>query len=114
MTFRKQGIRLAYFNTKSSKPSLFASVNNTIFSSENGLSPICRHAIMWTNAGVLWIWILKKSLIQENTVKSVYETAAILSFTQWLKSIFKKQMCFCQLNTSLKNWFVERIANDDQ
>ena len=30
----------------------------TITDSDNGLAPGRRHAIIWTNAGMLWIWLL--------------------------------------------------------
>ena len=34
---------------------IYASVNYTIIGSHNGLSPIRRQAIIWTNAGILSI-----------------------------------------------------------
>ena len=37
---------------------IYASVNRVSISSDNGLSPIRRQAITWTNAGVLSIWQL--------------------------------------------------------
>ena len=38
---------------------IYASVNYTIIGSDNGLLPVRHQAIIWTNAGILFIWPLE-------------------------------------------------------
>ena len=67
----------------------------TIIGSDNGLSPVRRQAIIWTNAWLLFIGplgtnfseILIEIYIQENAFESVVcETVAILSRPQCIKN----------------------------
>ena len=41
---------------------IYASVNRVIIGSDNGLSPIRRQTIIWTNAGILLIGPLETNL----------------------------------------------------
>ena len=64
----------------------------TIIGSDNGLSPDRRQAIIWTNAGLLFIGPLgnrnSNIFIQENAFESVVcKTAAILSRPQCVKMV---------------------------
>ena len=71
------------------------SVNYAIIGSNNGLSPVRRHAIIWTNAGLLMTgpfgdkFQLHSSLnisVQENQIFNVVcDTAKILSRPQCFK-----------------------------
>ena len=47
--------RLHNVNSFEAEWGIYASVNNTIIGSDNGLSPGWRQAIIWTNAGILFI-----------------------------------------------------------
>ena len=65
--------------------------NLVIISSDNGLSPGRRQAIIWTNDGILLIWTLRKKLfnrnlnifIQDNAFENIVcEMMAILAWPQ--------------------------------
>ena len=48
-------------------PYIYASVNRVSIASDNGLSPVRRQAIIWTNAGILSIWSLATSFNEIST-----------------------------------------------
>ena len=82
--------------------------NLTIIASDNGLSPGRRQAIIWTNAGILFIWPSGTNFgeilieihfffIQENAFESVVcETAAILFRPQCVNAS-SKQIKSCRV-----------------
>ena len=82
----------------------------TIISSDNGLSPGRRQAIIWTNDGILLIGplgtniseILSKNshiFIQENAFQNIIcEVAAILSRTQCVKYVRKNMHLYFALD----------------
>ena len=54
-------------NLNSSLPSAASMRRWTVITgSDNGLSPVCRQAITWTNAGLLSIGLLETSLLKWN------------------------------------------------
>ena len=59
--------------------------NLTAISSDNGLSPARRQAIVWSNAGILLIGPLGTNLSQENAFECVGEMTVISSRTQCVK-----------------------------
>ena len=102
--------------------------NLTIIGSDNGLSPGWRQAIIWTNAGILFIgpfgtnqWNFNRNsniFIQENAFESVIcEMVAILSWSQCVKMshslicnafqynyyLFSFPVCD-QINTKVADW----------
>ena len=76
----------------------------TTIGSDNGLSPNRRHAIIWTNAGILFYWTLRNKLqwnllrnscifIRENAFENViWKIAAILSRPQCVKLSWQGQL----------------------
>ena len=65
--------------------------NLTIIGSDNGLSPVRRQAIIWTNAEILLIGPLKTNfseiligILTFSFEKVVWKMAAILSRPQWV------------------------------
>ena len=81
-------------------PHIYASVNWVIIGSGNGMSPVRRQAIIWTNAGLLSIELLGTSFseigigILSFSCKKMHlkmssaQEAAILSRRRWVKITF--------------------------
>ena len=84
-----------------------------IIGSDNGLSPGRRQAIIWTNAGILFIWPIGTTIseilikihvffIQENAFENIVcEMSAILSRPQCVKII---QSLWTFIDTSIALW----------
>ena len=76
---------------------IYASLNWVIIGSDNGLSPVRRQAIIWTNAGILLIgplgttqWKFHRNwniFIQVIAFKNVCKMASILSQPQWVNGM---------------------------
>ena len=69
---------------------IYASINWDSIGSDNGLSPIRRQAIIWTNAGLLWI------RPEETNVSEILFKIQNFSFTKMhLKISSAKRRTFC-------------------
>ena len=101
---------------------IYASLNWVIFGSGNGLSPVQRQAISWTNTGLLsielvgasfsGIWILSFSFKKMQLKRLSAKMAAILSRGRWVKKKrwpnFLPHICIARLQwvKILKNVFM--------
>ena len=87
-------------------PHINVSVNSISIGSGNGLSPVRRQAITWTNAGFLSIGTLGTNLSEiwntnifnhENAFESIVcEMVAILFRGRWVNSLKPGEPCRCQ------------------
>ena len=94
-----------------SSPPIYASVNRTGIGSENGLSPIRRQAIIWTNAVFLSRlrnkvqWNLNQNsniFIHENAFENIVcEIAVILSRGRWVNGTPNASVLSVLLSSSL-------------
>ena len=90
---------------------IYASLNWVIIGSDNGLSPVRRQAIIWTNAGILLIEPLGTNFreiligIQTFSFKNVVcKMASFLSRPQWVNQpVFVFRICNSNSNPKVEN-----------
>ena len=117
-------IQPQWVNSSARGGCIYASLNWVIFGSGNGLSPVQRQAISWTNTGLLsielagasfsgiWIWILSFLFKKMQLKRLSAKMAAILSRGRWFKKKrwpnFLPQICVARLEwvKILKNVFM--------